>query len=156
MIGVRRSVLLRERCSVAQVFGSLLGACSEHFGVFGGSKCRQWRLFDGCLKCSGAPQACLGGSGSSRSHDPSALSEFGGYGASQTRVLEGSGAPSWRPRELQKSRSIGPVNVWRPRPLQNSSSGEVGAAILETFVIFEASQMATRPIGPRATALRRT
>ena len=59
----------------------------------------------------------------------------------------------WRLRELLKSRSIGPVGVWRPRPLQNSSSGGVGAAILETFITFEASQMATTPIGVPAPDL---
>ena len=55
-------------------------------------------------------------------------------------VLGSSTSLSWRLREPPKSRSIGFVGVWRPRPLQNSSSGGVGAAILETFITFEASQ----------------
>ena len=55
--------------------------------------------------------------------------------------------------ELPKSRSIGPVGVWRQRPLQNSSSGGVGAAILDTFITFEASQGVPAPIRPRAAHL---
>ena len=31
------------------------------------------------MKCSGAPQACLGGSESFQNHDPMALSVFGGW-----------------------------------------------------------------------------
>ena len=65
-------------------------------------------------------------------------------------VLGSSASLSWRLRELPKSRSIGPDGVWRPRPLQNSSYGGVGAAILETFITFEASQGVTTPIGPPA------
>ena len=61
-------------------------------------------------------------------------------------MLGSSTSLSWRFREFPKSRSIGPVGVWRLRPLQNSSSGGVGAAILDTFIIFEASQGATTPI----------
>ena len=71
-------------------------------------------------------------------------------------VLGSSTSLSWRLRELPKSRSIGPVGVWRPRPLQNSSSGGVGAAILETFITFEASQGVTAQIRPRATDVRPT
>ena len=71
-------------------------------------------------------------------------------------VLGSSTSLSWRLRELPKSRSIGPDGVWRPRPLQNSSSGGVGAAILDTFITFEASQGVTPPIDCRATALRPT
>ena len=71
-------------------------------------------------------------------------------------VFGSSTSLSWRLRELPKSRSIGPVGVWRPRPLQNSSSGGVGAAILDTFITFEASQGGTAPIGCRATHLRGT
>ena len=61
-------------------------------------------------------------------------------------IVGGLGPPK-RLRELPKSRSIGPVGVWRPRPLQNSNSGGVGGAILDTFITFEASQMAAAPIG---------
>ena len=61
-------------------------------------------------------------------------------------VFGSSTSLSWRLRELPKSRSIGPVGVWRPRPLQNSSSGGVGAAIVETFITFEASQWVPGPI----------
>ena len=68
----------------------------------------------------------------------------------------GSEAPTWRLRELQKARSIGPVGVWRPRPLPNSSSGGVRAAVLQTFIMFEASQMVTTPISPPATHPRPT
>ena len=68
-------------------------------------------------------------------------------------VFGSSTSLSWRLRELPKSRSIGPVGVWRPRPLQNSSSGGVGAAILDTFITFEASQGVTSPIRPPATDL---
>ena len=68
-------------------------------------------------------------------------------------VLGSSTSLSWRLREFPKSRSIAPVGVWRPRPLQNSSSGGVRAAILETFITFEASPMATTPIEGRATPL---
>ena len=71
-------------------------------------------------------------------------------------VLGSSTSLSWRLRELPKSRSIGFVGVWRPRPLQNSSSGGVGAAILDTLSIFEASQGGTTPIGVRAAHLRGT
>ena len=71
-------------------------------------------------------------------------------------VLGSSTSLSWRLRELPKSRSIGPVGVWRLRPLQNSSSGGVGGAILDTFIVFEASQGATTPIGPPAAHLRWT
>ena len=55
-------------------------------------------------------------------------------------VLGSSTSLSWRLREIPKSRSISPVGVWRPRPLHNSSSGGVGAAILDTFITFEAPQ----------------
>ena len=48
----------------------------------------------GFLKSSGAPQACPGGSRSFQSHDPLALSVFGGNDPSNTQVLEGSEAPS--------------------------------------------------------------
>ena len=68
-------------------------------------------------------------------------------------VLGSSTSLSWRLRELPKSRSIGPVGVWRPRPLQNSSSGGLGAAILHTFITFEASQGVTSPIHVPATHL---
>ena len=71
-------------------------------------------------------------------------------------VFGSSTSLSWRLRELPKSRSIGPVGVWRPRPLQNSSSGGVGAAILETFITFEASQGVTTPIDGRAAFVRPT
>ena len=63
-------------------------------------------------------------------------------------VLGSSTSLSWRLRELPKSRPIGHVGVWRTRPLQNSSSGGVGAAILDTFITFEASHRATTPISP--------
>ena len=68
-------------------------------------------------------------------------------------VLGSSTSLSWRLKELPKSRSIGPVGVWRPRPLQNSSSGGVCAAILDTFITFEASQGAPAPIDRRAMDL---
>ena len=68
-------------------------------------------------------------------------------------VFGSSTSLSWRLRELPKSRSIGPVGVWRPRPLQNSSSGGVGAAILDTFITFEASQGVTPPIDRPAAHL---
>ena len=68
-------------------------------------------------------------------------------------VLGSSTSLSWRLRELPKSRSIGLVGVWRPRPLQNSSSGGLGAAILDTFITFEVSHMVTTPISPPATHL---
>ena len=68
-------------------------------------------------------------------------------------MLGSSTSLSWRLRELPKSRSIGPVGVWRLRPLQNSSSGGVGAAILDTFIIFEASQGVTTPIDVPAADL---
>ena len=68
-------------------------------------------------------------------------------------VFGSSTSLSWRLRELPKSRSIGPDGVWRARPLQNSSSGGVGAAILDTFITFEASQGVTTPIGGRAPDL---
>ena len=68
-------------------------------------------------------------------------------------VLGSSTSLSGRLRELPNSRSIGPVGVWRPRPLQNSSSGGVGAAILDTFITFEASQGVAPPIDRRATHL---
>ena len=68
-------------------------------------------------------------------------------------VLGSSTSLSWRLRELPKSRSIGPVGVWRSRPLQNSSSGGVGAAILDTFITFEASQGVTTPIAVPAMDL---
>ena len=71
-------------------------------------------------------------------------------------VLGSSTSLSWRLREFLKSRSIGPVGVWRPRPLQNSSSGGVGAAILDTFITFEASQGATTPSEPLAADRRPT
>ena len=71
-------------------------------------------------------------------------------------VFGNSTSLSWRLRELPKSRSIGLVGVWRLRPLQNSSSGGVGGAILDTFIVFEASQGVTTPIDPLATHLRRT
>ena len=92
IIGVASSRNLRT--FGGSVVWKLAGSELGHFGVFGGSKWGPWRLLDGCLTCSGAPQACLGGSGSSRSHDPSALSVFGGHDPSKTRVLEGSEAPS--------------------------------------------------------------
>ena len=68
-------------------------------------------------------------------------------------VLGSSTSLSRGLRELPKSRSIGPVGVWRPRPLQNSSSGGVGAAILDTFITFEAFQGSTSPIGRPARDL---
>ena len=68
-------------------------------------------------------------------------------------VLGSSTSLSWRLRELPKSRSIGADGVWRPRSLQNSSSGGVGAAILDTFITFEASQGAPGPIDNPATHL---
>ena len=68
-------------------------------------------------------------------------------------VFGSSTSLSWRLREIPKSRSIGPAGVWRPRPLQNSSSGGVGAAILDTFITFEASQGVPGPIGNRAMDL---
>ena len=68
-------------------------------------------------------------------------------------VLGNSTSLSWRLRELPKSGPIGSVSVWRPRPLQNSSSGGLGAAILDTFIIFEASQGGTAPIDNPATHL---
>ena len=52
-----------------------------------------------------------------------------------------------------KSRSISPGGASRPRPLQNSSSGGLEAAILDTFITFEASQGATTPIGVPAADL---
>ena len=58
--------------------------------ALGGSFVRVLRVLEG----SGAPQACFGGPGSSRSHDPSALSVFGGHDPSKSQVLEGSEAPS--------------------------------------------------------------
>ena len=71
-------------------------------------------------------------------------------------VFGSSTSLSCRFRELPKSRSIGPVGVWRLRLLQISNSGGVGAAILDTFILFEASQGASGPIRPRAAPLRRT
>ena len=68
-------------------------------------------------------------------------------------VLGSSTSLSGRLRELPKSRSIGFVDVWRQRPLQNSSSGGVGAAILDTFITFDASQGGTTPIDLRAADL---
>ena len=68
-------------------------------------------------------------------------------------VFGSSTSLSWRLRELPKSRSIGPVGVWRPRPLQNSSSGGLGAAILDTFITFEAPPGAPGAIGNPATHL---
>ena len=49
-------------------------ACSEHFGCSGCLTSTPYRVSDGFLKCSDAPQATLGGSWSLQNHNSSALS----------------------------------------------------------------------------------
>ena len=77
-----------------------------------------------------------------------AKSQFIGF----VSVPEPPGSPSKHP----KSRSIGPVDVSEPQGAQNSNSGGLEAAILDTFITFEASQGATGPIDLASTELRGT
>ena len=70
-------------------------------------------------------------------HDPSALPTF-----QSLRNHDLSALPSdYERREAldgaAKSRSIGPVDVSELPGAQNSKSGEVEAAILDTFIVFE-------------------
>ena len=89
----------------------------------------------------------------SPSHDLSALSTFQSLRSHDLSALPSDYERREAFERAAKSRSIGPVGVWRQRPLQNSSSGGVGAAILETFITLEASQGTTTPSEPSATHL---
>ena len=107
---------------------------------------------------SGAPWELLGTSWGGHNHCTGSMDrDFGALwvplGALLTASLLSRGLQSSKialrsSETSHKSRSIGPVNVSEPQGAQNSNSGGLEAAILDTFITFEASRGATTPFDP--------